>query len=180
MSSSGTSSTAEFFPGGNLYAGGGGSGGFTSYSSAGLAPLGTLYALVLLGEIVLVILAWSATAQSVGRSRAKWSGTRAQKAASVALLVGIGLGALLAAAVPLLQPPLYRTTASAGNCGSGTAACGPFWGSSHAAGTTVQWGAGLGWWLDVSVVAFLALTWWLRTRKAKGAGQPTPPARGPP
>ena len=153
-SSSGTSSTAYFYPGGNIYAGGGGGGGITSYVGYGLPSVGLLYAAVYVGTLALVAVSWVVAGYALGASRGKWGSVTGRRAARMALLAAIVVGALLAIALPTAQPSLYRADDPLGSCTSAAppGPCGSFWGTAHAAGTTTVWGAGLGWWLDLALV----------------------------
>lgn len=158
-SSLGTSSTALFYPGSNLYAGGGGGGGTTTYANSGLPSVGGLYLSVLAGAIALALLAWLVAGHSLGLARGKWSSLSVRRAARFALLAAVVLSAFLAFAVPVAQPALYRADNPAGSCSSAAppGVCGSFWGTSSGPAGTSSWGAGLGWWLDLTSAVLLGL-----------------------
>lgn len=156
-SSSGTSSTAYFYPGGNIYAGGGGGGGITSYVDYGLPSVGQLYAAAFVGVLALVAVSWVVAGYALGVSRGKWDSVAGRRAARMALLAAIVVGALLSIALPTAQPSLYRADDPLGSCASAAppGPCGSFWGTTHGASMTTVWGAGLGWWLDLALVVLL-------------------------
>lgn len=153
-----TSSQALFYPGGSLYAGGGGSGGFTTYAAEGLGPVGALYVSVLVLAVVVALLAAAAGLMLlVGRRSPRHALAR------IALVVAMVVGALLVIAVPAAQPDLYRAANPGGGCSTlgSPNVCDSFWGSMSAAGRSVSWGAGLGWWLDLAAVILLGLAIYL-------------------
>lgn len=176
-SSSGTSSVAYFYPGGSIYAGGGGGGGITSYANYGLPSVGLLYAAAWVGAFVLAVTSWVVAGYAMGVSRGKWGSVPGRRTARTALLVAMVVGALLALAVPIAQPSLYRTDNPLGSCTSAAppGPCASFWGTTHGGGTTTVWGAGLGWWLDLALVVLLLMA--LAVETSAGALGPEP-ARG--
>jgi len=157
-SSSGTSSTAEYLPGSAIYVSGGGGGGYTSYTAQGLPTVATLYGSVLGGLAVVALLALGVAVLGFGRSLGRWNRPRGVPVVTATVLAGLVAGAVLAAAVPLAQPPLYRSDDPHGSC-SPTPPPGPcssFWGTSQVAGVTRVWGAGAGWWLDLACCVLFA------------------------
>lgn len=176
-SSTGTHSTAEFYPGENLYVSGGGGGGFTSYAAHGLAAVGGLYGLVLAGSLVVAFTGWGTAVLSVRRALGRGSEIRSRRATTGLLVVGLGVGILLAVAVPLAQPSLYRSDDPGHSCTSSVSPgpCSSFWGSTTTPATTTVWGAALGWWLGAVAAVLLAIALLLLWSSA-----PATPARGAP
>jgi hypothetical protein len=181
---SGTSSTVDYYPGTSLWVVTNGGGGVTTYAASGVPSVGDLYAVVLAGTIALVVLVGAVTVYGFGVTRGKWGSAAGRRAARSGLLGSLFLSLFLATAVPAAQPGLYRADNPAGACTSPSVppACGSFWGTSHAGGITSTWGAGFGWWLDLSAAVLLLLgltlgvAWALRSSRSAPAGD-GPPAR---
>ncbi len=166
-SSSGTSSIVEFYPGGLLHLVTSGGGGTTSYTQAGAPSVGVLYEVVLGALLGLTLVVAVIAADALRRERGTPGSRTARRAIRLALL-GVIVGcAVMAVAVPIAQPALYRGDDPAGACGVAhpPAACGTFWGSTSRSGVASTWGAGAGWWLDVLAIVPLGVTWAIERRR---------------
>ncbi len=173
----GASLEVGFLPGSSYFfssSAGGGTSGTQLYTNAGLVHVGHLYEAVL-GVLVLATLAGFAAVVlgylgAVGSFRSRVF----LRVTLILTVISAGSAILLPALVAGAQPSSFTadgTTfggmAGAG-CGTGTTPCNSFWGSVTAGGTTVSWGADVGWYLSVAaaVLLVLALVELLLTRKA--------------
>lgn len=168
-----TSSVAEFYPGASFYAGGGGGGGTTTYAAYGLVRVGALYEGVLAVSLLLLALAWASVGAIVlsGR-RPEASGLWLRRARRLTVL-GVLLALAFLLVVPIGQPVLYRADDPGGSCSSGAGPCASFWGASTGA-SSIAWGAGAGWWLDLGVTALFALGVVVERARQQASGRPGP------
>jgi hypothetical protein len=72
-------------------------------------------------------------------------------------LVSFLLAVMLPVLVALAQPPALSADSSSlgSSCAGGSNACSSFWGSSTVNGTTISWGADVGWYLALAAAVLL-------------------------
>lgn len=154
-----TNSRVEYLPGTTLQVTSAGGGGATSYASSGVASLGVLYELVLIGTVGIAVLAGALGGLGLARSTpSRWPAY--PRAAALGCTVSTAVGVLLLAGVAVGQPILYRAANPLGTCSgpSPPGACSSFWGSGPSAGGGSTWGAGAGWYLEFAAVVLMLLS----------------------
>ena len=175
----GTSSEVAYYPGGQYYVEGGGGGGPVPYGTYGLGSIGELYGALLVALLLLTLVSWVLAGFAVARARGRAGTAESRRLATAGLVASALLAGLLALIVPLLQPWIYSEANPGGSCSSAgpSSPCASFWGSSTTGGAASVWGAGGGWWLDVTVAGLLGVALVLG-----GAAWPRPDAvpRGTP
>lgn len=162
------SGTVQFLPGDSYSASAGSSSASGTYSSLGLGPVGGLYEGILAIAIVLTALSMLFGALGIvgglGRLRSpRWFGA----IRNVGILV-TAVAVFAIVIVPALQPTLFHRSAP-GTCAGSSGAqspCSNFWGSASAGGTSISWGADLGWYLTIAglVLAIAAVVIWASSR----------------
>jgi len=166
-----------FLPGSSTSVIANGNSASVTYASVGWGPVGTLYEGVLAIGIAVMLLSLIggvlAFIASIGRIR----NPSAYRAIRNSIIV-VGVLAIVAVAmVPVAQP--YAFGQSSGGCSSTgvSSPCSSFWGSlSESNGTTVSWGADVGWYLGISagVLSYAGLAIWLWS-VSDPWGRPSPP-----
>lgn len=156
----------EYFPGSEVYVTSGGGGGVTTYAASGVASVGDLYELVVVGAILFSLIGWAVGGYGVAWPLGRGRGRLAGRVRRVALVAALVAGVLLVSVVPFAQPALYSTANPGRACTSPSppGACTSYWGSATGGSGTTYWGAGAGWWLCAVSTGLLAVAFALRPR----------------
>jgi hypothetical protein len=162
ISGGGRGSVIGFEPGAS-YTVQGGFNGTTqfAYISAGLVHVGQLYEAVLgIGIVAAVAGLISALLSYLGA----FSMFRSRKVlpfSMVITLISLACAAALPSIVALGQPGAFKADNTAGfgssSCGASPNPCSDFWGSTTAGGTTLSWGADVGWYLAIAATVLLLI-----------------------
>jgi hypothetical protein len=181
-----------------------GTSGSQLYSNAGLVHVGHLYQAVLGVLVVAALAGFAAMVLGYLGALGTFRSRRYMQITLVLTIISAGGAILLPALVAASQPSAFTADgtgfsgAAGAGCGTGTTPCNSFWGSVSGGGTTVSWGADVGWYLSVAaaVLLVIALVQFLQTRKSPytrdevrpatvalppaltGAATPPPPSEG--
>ncbi|MCI4373009.1 MAG: hypothetical protein L3K02_05145 [Thermoplasmata archaeon] len=160
ISGGGHATVIGFAPGSSYNAQGGFNGTVQqTYISAGLVHVGELYEAVLGIGLVATIAGLVSVVLSYLGAFASFKTRRTIPLSLLITLISLASAATLPILVALGQPGAFNADNTSG---FGSAACGPspnpctaFWGSISAGGSTVSWGADVGWYLAVAAAVLL-------------------------
>jgi len=176
-----------------------------TYISSGLVHVGELYEAVLGVGLLAMVAGFGGVLLSFGGTFTAFKSRKFLMISLLLTIISLVGAALLPGLVALGQPGAFNADSTSGfggsGCGNSPNPCTAFWGSVSAGGSTISWGADVGWYLAIAaavllLVAFIQL--W-STRKmpytrdevaavspyamsapAPPAGSPAPPMAGAP
>lgn len=165
LTGGGTAGTIGLLPG-SSYAvsgnfGSGGLAGSTTYTSAGLIHVGQLYEAVLGVGLLATLVGFAGMVLGYMGAFGTFRSRAYLRITLLLTIISFAGAALLPVLVALAQPAAFNADGSAfggaggSGCGTGSSPCNSFWGSLSAGGTTLSWGADVGWYLSVAAAVLL-------------------------